>query len=125
MLKFDFWETRTLSLVNNICSIRETVGTQHGASSRWNQSKATVVAVNCYFSTFCVIVVRVQVSLLRLAQKLMGRPTAPGPGTDLLRLFAARVDEAAGGSDKATAAQRDEVIGGDAARARPNRDLRP
>lgn len=34
-----------------------------------------------------------EVSLLRLAQKLIGRPTAPGPGSDLLRLFAARPDE--------------------------------
>lgn len=34
-----------------------------------------------------------EVSLLRLAQKLMGRPAHPGPGTDLLRLFACRPDE--------------------------------
>jgi Ca2+-binding EF-hand superfamily protein len=34
-----------------------------------------------------------EVALLRLAQKLMGRPAAPGPGVDLLRLFAAQPDE--------------------------------
>jgi len=34
-----------------------------------------------------------EVSLLRLAQKLVGRPTAPGPGADLLRLFSAQPDE--------------------------------
>ena len=42
---------------------------------------------------FLVQLAVVQVSLLRLAQKLIGRPTAPGPGSDLLRLFAARPDE--------------------------------
>jgi len=35
----------------------------------------------------------VEVSLLRLAQKLIGKPTLPGPGSDLLRLFASQPDE--------------------------------
>lgn len=34
-----------------------------------------------------------EVALLRLAQKLFGRPAVPGPGPDLLRLFAGRLDE--------------------------------
>lgn len=37
--------------------------------------------------------VHAEVALLRLAQKLLGRPAAPGPGADLLRLFTARPEE--------------------------------
>lgn len=33
---------------------------------------------------------RAEAALLRLAQRLLGKPRAPGPGTDVLRLFAAR-----------------------------------
>jgi serine/threonine protein kinase len=37
--------------------------------------------------------VHAEVALLRLSQKLLGRPAAPGPGADLLRLFASRPNE--------------------------------
>mmetsp|Transcript_5905 Transcript_5905/g.14625 ORF Transcript_5905/g.14625 Transcript_5905/m.14625 type:complete len:884 (+) Transcript_5905:1-2652(+) len=36
---------------------------------------------------------RAEMALLRLAQRLLGRPGAPGPGLDALRLFALQVEE--------------------------------